>query len=51
MSVFLSVVTMISALFLILHKISKDIDEQMVQIGVLEALGYTSRANYLFPTS
>ncbi len=42
MSVFLSVVTMISALFLILHKISKDIDEQMVQIGVLEALGYTS---------
>ena len=43
MSVFLSVVTMISALFLILHKISKDMEEQMVQIGVLEALGYTSR--------
>lgn len=43
MSVFLSVVTLIAALFLILHKISKDIEEQMVQIGVLEALGYTSR--------
>ncbi len=43
MSVFLSVVTQISALFLILHKISKDMEEQMVQIGVLEALGYTSR--------
>ncbi len=51
MSVFLSVVTMISALFLILHKISKDIEEQMVQIGVLEALGYTSREislSYIF---
>lgn len=43
MSAFLSAVTMISALFLILHKISKDMEEQMVQIGVLEALGYTSR--------
>ena len=43
MSAFISVVTMISALFLILHKISKDMEEQMVQIGVLEALGYTSR--------
>ncbi len=43
MSVFLSVVTLICAVFLILHKISKDIEEQMVQIGVLEALGYTSR--------
>ncbi len=51
LSVFLSVVTMISALFLILHKISKDIEEQMVQIGVLEALGYTSRElslSYIF---
>lgn len=51
MSVFLSVVTMISALFLILHKISKDIEEQMVQIGVLEALGYASRElslSYIF---
>lgn len=51
MSVFLSVVTMISALFLILHKISKDMEEQMVQIGVLEALGYTSRelsCSYIF---
>lgn len=51
MSAFLSVVTMISALFLILHKISKDIEEQMVQIGVLEALGYTSRElslSYIF---
>lgn len=43
LSVFLSVVTLIAALFLILHKISKDMEEQMVQIGVLEALGYTSR--------
>ena len=43
MSVFLSVVTLICAVFLILHKISKDMEEQMVQIGVLEALGYTSR--------
>ena len=43
MSAFISAVTMISALFLILHKISKDMEEQMVQIGVLEALGYTSR--------
>lgn len=43
MSVFLSIVTLIAALFLILHKISKDMEEQMVQIGVLEALGYTSR--------
>lgn len=51
MSVFLSIVTMISALFLILHKISKDMEEQMVQIGVLEALGYTSRElslSYIF---
>lgn len=51
MSVFLSVVTMISAIFLILHKISKDMEEQMVQIGVLEALGYTSRElslSYIF---
>jgi len=51
MSVFLSVVTMIAALFLILHKISKDMEEQMVQIGVLEALGYTSRelsCSYIF---
>lgn len=51
LSVFLSVVTMISALFLILHKISKDMEEQMVQIGVLEALGYTSRElslSYIF---
>ena len=43
MSAFIAGVTMISALFLILHKISKDIEDQMVQIGVLEALGYTSR--------
>ena len=43
MSAFISVVTMISALFLILHKVSKDMEQQMVQIGVLEALGYTSR--------
>lgn len=51
MSVFLSVVTLICALFFILHKISKDMEEQMVQIGVLEALGYTSRElsfSYIF---
>jgi len=43
MVAFISVITMISSLFLIMHKISKDIEDQMVQIGVLEALGYTGR--------
>ena len=47
---FLSMVTMASALFMIRHKISNDIEDQMQQIGVLEALGYRSReisASYL----
>lgn len=38
--VILSVITMISALFMIRHKISNDIEDQIQQIGVLEALGY-----------
>ena len=40
MTAFLSLITMISALFMIRHKISNDIEDQMQQIGVLEALGY-----------
>ncbi len=47
---FLSMVTMASALFMIRHKISNDIEDQMQQIGVLEALGYRSgeiSASYL----
>ncbi len=46
----LSLVTMASALFMIRHKISNDIEDQMQQIGVLEALGYRSgeiSASYL----
>lgn len=35
-------ITMISCLFMIRHKISNDIEEQMQSIGVLEALGYRS---------
>ncbi len=38
----LSLVTLAASLFMIRHKISKDIEDQMQQIGVLEALGYTS---------
>jgi hypothetical protein len=34
---------MISAMFMIRHKISNDIEDQMQQIGVLEALGYRAR--------
>ncbi|MBO4901782.1 MAG: ABC transporter permease [Lachnospiraceae bacterium] len=48
---FLGMVTMASALFMIRHKISNDIEDQMQQIGVLEALGYRSgeiSAAYLF---
>ena len=40
---FLSVVTLASAMFLVRHKISNDIEDQMQQIGVLETLGYKSR--------
>ena len=39
---FMSVITMISALIMIRHKISNDIEDQMQMIGVLEALGYKS---------
>ena len=49
--VFISIVTMISAMFMIRHKISNDIEDQMQQIGVLEALGYKSgeiSLSYLF---
>lgn len=48
---FLALVTMASSLFLIRHKISSDMEDQMQQIGVLEALGYRSGeifAAYLF---
>lgn len=41
--IFMSIVTLIAALFMIRHKISGDIEDQMVNIGVLEALGYRSR--------
>ncbi len=40
---FVSIVTVISCLFMIRHKITNDIDDQMESIGVLEALGYRSR--------
>ena len=42
---------MISAMFMIRHKISNDIEDQMQQIAVLEALGYKSgeiSLSYLF---
>jgi ABC-type antimicrobial peptide transport system permease subunit len=39
----LSVITLIAVLFVIRHKISNDIEDQMQQIGVLEALGYRSK--------
>ena len=39
---FISVVTAVSGLFVIRHKITNDIDDQMESIGVLEALGYRS---------
>ena len=48
---FLALVTMASSLFMIRHKISNDIEDQMQQIGVMEALGYRSgeiSAAYLF---
>lgn len=43
MTVFLSLVTFIASLFMIRHKIGNDIEDQMQQIGVLEALGYRSK--------
>lgn len=36
-------ITMIACLFMIRHKISNDIEDQMQSIGVLEALGYKSK--------
>ena len=42
MLMFLSIVTLVAALFTIRHKISGDIEDQMQSIGVLEALGYRS---------
>lgn len=42
MSAGLSLVTLAASLFMIRHKISKDIEDQMQQIGVLEAIGYKS---------
>ena len=40
---FFSGITMLSALLMIMHRITNDIEDQMQQIGVLEALGYRSR--------
>ncbi|MBR5421531.1 MAG: FtsX-like permease family protein [Lachnospiraceae bacterium] len=38
----LAAVTMVASLFMVRNKISNDIEDQMQQIGVLEALGYRS---------
>ncbi len=40
---FLAGITMLSAVFMIMHRITNDIEDQMQQIGVLEALGYRSK--------
>ncbi|MBR5090018.1 MAG: ABC transporter permease, partial [Ruminiclostridium sp.] len=40
---FFSVITMLSALFVTMHRINNDIEDQMQNIGALEALGYRSR--------
>ncbi|MCR5291278.1 MAG: ABC transporter permease [Eubacterium sp.] len=40
---FISFVTAISCFFMIRHKITNDIEDQMESIGVLEALGYRSK--------
>ena len=40
---FVSLVTAVSCIFMIRHKITNDIEDQMESIGVLEALGYRSR--------
>ena len=47
----LSLITLVAVIFLIRHKIKNDIEDQMQQIGVLEALGYTSSeisGSYIF---
>lgn len=43
MIICLALVTFVASLFLIRHKITNDIEDQMQQIGVLEALGYRSK--------
>ena len=43
LSAFFAIITMAASLFLIRQKISNDIEAQMQQIGVLEALGYRSK--------
>ena len=40
---FLAGITMLSAVLMIMHRITNDIEDQMQQIGVLEALGYRSK--------
>ena len=40
---FFSGITMLSAVLMIMYRITNDIEDQMQQIGVLEALGYRSR--------
>ena len=40
---FFSGITMLSSVLMIMHRITNDIEDQMQQIGVLEALGYRSR--------
>ncbi len=40
---FFSGITMLSAVLMIMNRITNDIEDQMQQIGVLEALGYRSR--------
>lgn len=50
-TVFFSVITFVASIFMIRHKISNDIEDQMQQIGVLEAIGYKSSEislSYLF---
>ena len=41
--VLVSLITVIASIFMIRNKISNDIEDQMQQIGVLEALGYTGK--------
>ena len=43
LAIIMAGITMAASVFLIRHKISNDIEDQMQQIGVLEALGYRSR--------
>ena len=43
LAMIMACITMAASIFLIRHKISNDIEDQMQQIGVLEALGYRSK--------